>query len=145
MLQKIWSMAWVASLFLPGSISWGSCTDDQAVLFIEVFRLFCSFCSVQNILCRICFLHNILYKSGKYMDFIAKPGWLSFGRGQARPAQQRPLGLACTEGRVRSARHSPGVSLVSAHLHAQKEVRVEAAAGYLTSMPAMTACSTIWE
>lgn len=42
--------------------------------------------------------------------------------------------------RVRSARHSPGVSFVSAHLHAQKVVHVEAAARFLTSMPAM-----LWE
>ena len=128
-------MAWVASLFPQGSISWVSCTDDQAVLFIEVFRLFRSFCSVQNILYRIFFCttfctgqENIwisLQNQGGAVWPCPCPEQLRGARFQARPAHKGESGKPVTA-------HCR-VSLVSTHLHAQKEVRVEAAAGSLTS------------
>ena len=134
-------MAWVASLFPPLSISWGSCTDDQAVLFIEVVRLFWSFCSVQNILYRICCSGQHYVQVRKIYGLHCKARAARFGRGQARPVQERPLLGPAWASPVSLAQPRLGVSLISAHLHAQNEVRVEAAAGYLTGMPAMTACS----
>ena len=68
------------------------------------------------------------------MDFIAKPGWRGLAEAmsspaepafQARPAHKGESGKPVTA-------HCR-VSLVLTHLHAQKEVRVEAAAGSLTS------------